>query len=98
MERHVLELHDWVKNNSEAAPVTRCAILDVVSWSPGVLQQLWIDVSVRCPHAERYNEGASKPGVAAVCWGSVVVRPCDHWSLRFMEDWTVKEPNCYGIW
>ena len=25
----------------------RCAILDVVSWFPGVLQQLWIDVSVR---------------------------------------------------
>ena len=44
----------------------RCAILDVVSWFPGVLQQLWIDVSVRCPRAERYNESASKPGVAAV--------------------------------
>ena len=44
----------------------RCAILDVVSWFPGVLQQLWIDVSVRCPHAERYNESASKPGVAAI--------------------------------
>ena len=44
----------------------RCAILDVVSLSPGVLQQLWIDVSVRCPHAERYNESASKPGVATV--------------------------------
>ena len=37
-----------------------------VSWFPGVLQELWIDVSVRCPHAERYNESASKPGVAAV--------------------------------
>ena len=44
----------------------RCAILDVVSWFPGVLQQLWIDVSVRCPHAKRYNESASKPGAAAV--------------------------------
>ena len=44
----------------------RCAILDVVSWFPGVLQQLWTDVSVRCPHAERYHESASKPGVAAV--------------------------------
>ena len=31
-----------------------------------VLQQLWMDVSVRCHHAERYNESASKPGVAAV--------------------------------
>ena len=66
MERHVPELHDWVKAKREAAPVMRCSIMDVVSWFPGVLQQLWIDVSVRCPHAERYNESASKPGVAAV--------------------------------
>ena len=65
MERHVPELCDRVQKNNEAAPVTRCAILDVVSWFPGVLQQLWKDVSVRCPHAERYNESASKPGVAA---------------------------------
>ena len=43
-------------------------MLDVVSWFPGVLQKLWIDVSVRCLHAERYNESASKPGVAAVAW------------------------------
>ena len=38
----------------------------MVSWFPGVLQQLWIDVSVRCPRAQRYTESASKPGVAAV--------------------------------
>ena len=62
MERHVPELHDWVSNDNEAAPKVRCAILDVFSWFLGVLQQLWIDVSVRCPHAERYNESASKPG------------------------------------
>ena len=37
-------------------PTIRCAIWDVVSWYAGVLQQLWMDVSVRCPHAERYNE------------------------------------------
>ena len=66
MKRHVPGLHDWVRNNNEAAPVMRCAILDVVSWFPGVLQQLWIDDSVRRPHAERYHESASKPGVAAV--------------------------------
>ena len=40
-----------VQKNTEAAPGVRCAILDVVSWFPGVLQ-LWIDVSVRCPHPE----------------------------------------------
>ena len=58
------ELYDWVSNNNEATCKMRCAILDVVSWFPGVLQQLWIDVYVRCPHAERYNLSASKPGVA----------------------------------
>ena len=62
MERHVPELYDWEKNNNEAAPVMRCATFGVVSWFLGVLQELWIDVSVRCPHAERYNESASKPG------------------------------------
>ena len=66
MERHVPELYDWVQKNNGAAPEIRCAILDVVSWFPGVLQQLRIDVSVRCPHAERYNESASKPGAAPV--------------------------------
>ena len=65
-ERHVPELYDWVRNDNEAAPTMRCATSDVVSWCPGVLQQLWIDVSVRYPHAERYNESASKPGVATV--------------------------------
>ena len=55
MERHVPGLYDWVQKNNEAAPVMRCAILDVVSWFPGVPQELWMDVSVRCPHAERYN-------------------------------------------
>ena len=36
-ERHVPEHYDWVRNNNEAAPTMRCAILDVVSWLPGVL-------------------------------------------------------------
>ena len=66
MERHVSELYDWVQKNNEVAPEMRCAILDVVSWFPSVLQQLWIDVSVWCPHQERYNESVSKPGVATV--------------------------------
>ena len=61
LERHVPELYDWVRNNNEAAPVMRCAILDVVllvPWRP--------DATLRCPHAERHNESASKPGVVAV--------------------------------
>ena len=62
IECHVPELYDWVQKNNEAAPEMRCAILDVLSCFPGVLQ----DVSVRCPHAERYNGSASKPGAATV--------------------------------
>ena len=58
------ELYDWVKPNGEDTAL-RCAIVDVVSWFLGVVQQLWIDVSVRCPHAERYSERASKLGVVA---------------------------------
>ena len=48
-----------------AAPVVHCVILDVVSWFPGVLQQLWIDVSVRCLPADCYRESASRPWCAA---------------------------------
>ena len=66
LERHVPELYDWHVIKEGKAPVMRCAILDVVSWFPGVLQQLWIDVSVRCPHAERYNDSASRPGAATL--------------------------------
>ena len=51
--------------NAIRRPTIRCAIWDVVSWYAGVLQQLWIDVSVRSPHAERYNESAAKLGAAA---------------------------------
>ena len=76
MDGHVPELHDWVSNDTDAAPKVRCAILDVVSWFPGVLQHLWMDVSVRCPHAERYNESASKPGVAAVAEETEKTKRC----------------------
>ena len=51
-----------MSNANDAAPKVRCAILDVVYWFPGVLQQLWVDVSVGCPHAERCHESASSAG------------------------------------
>ena len=76
VDGHVPELHDWVSNDTDAAPKVRCAILDVVSWFPGVLPQRWMDVSVRCPHAERYNESASKPGVAAVAEETEKTKRC----------------------
>ena len=56
MERHVLLLFDWVVPKPGEHLAIRCAIVAVVSWFPGVLQQLWIDASVRCSHAERYND------------------------------------------
>ena len=40
VERHVPELPDCVSNDNDAAPEMRCAILGVVFWFPGVLQQL----------------------------------------------------------
>ena len=36
VERHVPELYGLVGNNDEASPEMRCAILDAVSWFPGV--------------------------------------------------------------
>ena len=53
VERHAPELYEWVRNDNDAAPKVRCAIFDVVFWFQGVLQQLWTDVNVRCPHATR---------------------------------------------
>ena len=76
LERHVPELHDKVRNKGEAAPEMRCAILDVVSWFRGVLQKLWIDVSVRCPHAEYYNESALKLGGVAVAGEAEKTKRC----------------------
>ena len=64
-ERHVPELYDWDVPLGGTTPELRCAILDVVSWFPSVLQQHWIDVGVRCPHADQYHDSASRPGVAA---------------------------------
>ena len=33
---------------------------------PCVWQQYWVDVSVRCPHADWYHDSANKPGIAAI--------------------------------
>ena len=46
MERRVLELYDWVIPKAGDDPVMVCAIMDVVCWFLGVLQQIWVDVSV----------------------------------------------------
>ena len=59
-------MHDKVPATTNTEPVQRCAVLGVLSWFAGVLRQIWIDVSVRCPHAESYNESSSKTGLAAM--------------------------------
>ena len=102
MERHVLELYDFVKNKDETAPVMRCAIFDVVSWFPGVLQQLWMDVSVRCPHAEGCNESASQPWVAAVA-GETEITQRYGTAVRSLVFETYgrlggEDPSCCVIW
>ena len=70
VERHVPELYDCVSNKDEAAPVMWCAILDVVSWFPGVLQQLWMDVSVRCRHARTSQRKCVETRGGCSCWRS----------------------------
>ena len=40
-------------------------IMDLVITFPGSVQPLWVDVSIRCPHAERYSCAATRPGDAA---------------------------------
>ena len=103
MQRHVPKLYDWAKPKPDQDHVLRCAILDVVPWFLGVLQQLWTDVSVRCPQAERYNDSASKPGAAAEREAkrrrhSDMVLLCAPWFLKHMADWTVRASSCCVIW
>ena len=101
MELHVPDIYDWVMAKREGAPLMQCAVVDVVCWFPEVLQKLWMDVSAQCPHAERYNESASKPGVQLrERWRERIytVRPFDPWSSRRMEDWAAKAPIGCGTW
>ncbi|CAK0795081.1 unnamed protein product [Prorocentrum cordatum] len=41
------------------------AVLDLVVTFPGSVQPLYIDVSIRCPHAARYAQAQASPGDAA---------------------------------
>ena len=41
------------------------AIMDLVVAFPGSLAQVWVDVSIRCPHAERYTRADRAAGAAA---------------------------------
>ena len=39
--------------------------MDLVVAFPGSLAQVWVDVSIRCPHAERYTRADRAAGAAA---------------------------------
>ena len=60
LERTVVELakRDQAGNIKEA-------ILDLVVTFPGAVQQQFIDVTIRCPHADRDEHAADSPGEAA---------------------------------
>ena len=62
LERTVVELAQWDADGS-----IKEAILDLVVTFPGSVQQLFIDVTIRCPHADRYLHAAHSPGEAASC-------------------------------
>ena len=57
MERTVVEL---TKRDSEGK--WREVILDLVVTFPGPVQPQYIDVTIRCPHAERYEHAVHAPG------------------------------------
>jgi len=41
------------------------AILDIVTSFPGGLHQEWMDITIRCPHAERYEKASVQAGAAS---------------------------------
>ena len=45
--------------------VVQEAVMDLVATFPGSVRPLYIDVTIRCPHAARYAQAATKPGQAA---------------------------------
>ena len=63
MERVVPELMQEHRQGNRAEYLE--AILDIVATWPGQVRPAWIDVTVRCPHAERYPVAHSRPGHAA---------------------------------
>ena len=60
VERTIPELAAW----DESGTCTD-AILDVVCWWPGRLHQHLLDITIRCPHAARYNVSEDVTGRAA---------------------------------
>ena len=102
MERQVPELYDLVIPKPGADPVIRCATMGVVSSFPGVLQQLWIDVSavparstsqttVRRNQVWLRGEGARRRR-------SDMVLLCARWFLKLVADWAVRAPGCCVTW
>ena len=60
LERTVVEL-----TKQDGQGNFKDAILDLVVTFPGAVQAHYIDVTIRCPHAERYEHAGHAPGEAA---------------------------------
>ena len=52
-ERHIPELYDLAEAAARCRTCAQVRDYGCLSCFPGVLHEFWIDVSVRCPHAER---------------------------------------------
>ena len=63
-ERHVPHLYDTIKK--DGVERAREAIMDVVVNFPGSWNTALVDVSLRCPHSERYAKAATIAGTAAM--------------------------------
>lgn len=63
IERYCPELYKVDERSEQGA--MRLAIMDVVAHFPGTWKQYNIDITIRCPHAERYERTVVKPAVAA---------------------------------
>ena len=65
-ERFIPELMTW-RGGDDGRRIATEAIMDIVAHWPCQSRPFWIDVAVRCPHAERYSIAKSRPGHAVGC-------------------------------
>ena len=63
LERNIPWLYDEVEKDGVMR--TREAIMDVVVNFPGTWCTALVDVSIRCPHSERYNRAVTEPALTS---------------------------------
>ena len=64
MERYIPHLYDTT--TKDGVTKQREAIMDVVIHFPGSWTNALVDVSIRCPHAERYKNASTEVSIAAL--------------------------------